>query len=45
MKRVLLILALVVAGSMCRAQISSDVLGSHNLSLSGTSPVKGSLDP
>ena len=27
------------------AQVSSDVLGSHNLSLSGTSPTKGKLDP
>ncbi|HKV77731.1 MAG TPA: cytochrome c3 family protein, partial [Candidatus Sulfotelmatobacter sp.] len=45
MKRFFLILSLMVLGSLCRAQISSDVLGSHNLSLSGTSPVKGSLDP
>jgi len=28
-----------------QAQTSSDVLGSHNLSLSGTSPIKGRLDP
>ncbi len=28
-----------------QAQVSGDVLGSHNLSLSGTGPVKGRLDP
>ena len=28
-----------------QAQIAGDALGSHNLSLSGTSPVKGGLDP
>jgi len=27
------------------AQVSGDVLGSHNLSLAGNSPVKGALDP
>ena len=45
MKRVVLIFALLLLGSMCRAQVSADVLGSHNLSFSGTSPVKGGLDP
>jgi len=45
MKRFLLIFALLMLGSMCYAQISADVLGSHNLSFSGTSPVKGGLDP
>jgi predicted CXXCH cytochrome family protein len=46
MKRFFLFLfALLAVGVMCEAQISGDVLGSHNLSLSGTSPVKGGLDP
>ena len=45
MKRFLLIFGALVLGSMCQAQISGDVLGSHNLSFSGTSPVKGGLDP
>ena len=42
-------LALLVVGIFCatftHAQVSGDVLGSHNLSLSGTSPIKGGLDP
>jgi len=37
-----LMLAMVCTGE---AQVTGDVLGSHNLSLSGTSPVKGALDP
>lgn len=39
--------ALLWLGSVCvvQSQTSGDVLGSHNLSLSGTSPVKGRLDP
>jgi len=45
MKRFFLIFAFLMLGSMCYAQISADVLGSHNLSFSGTSPVKGGLDP
>jgi hypothetical protein len=47
MKRMLFASALVLLGMMCRtqAQVSGDVLGSHNLSLSGTSPIKGRLDP
>jgi len=47
MKRWLPILGLLVLAMVCvgRAQVSGDVLGSHNLSLSGSSPVKGALDP
>jgi len=45
MKRFILSFALLALGLTSQAQISSDVLGSHNLSLSGTSPVKGALDP
>ncbi|HTT20981.1 MAG TPA: cytochrome c3 family protein [Candidatus Sulfotelmatobacter sp.] len=41
----LLIFALCGLGMICQAQVSGDVLGSHNLSLSGTSPLKGGLDP
>jgi len=41
--------AMLALGLMCavnaHAQVSGDVLGSHNLSLSGTSPIKGGLDP
>ena len=37
-------LALLLA-TISQAQISGDVLGSHNLSLGGTSPIKGALDP
>jgi len=44
-----LLLALALSGALLapwsRAQVSGDVLGSHNLSLSGTSPIKGKLDP
>jgi predicted CXXCH cytochrome family protein len=36
---------LCVLAVTAKAQVSGDVLGSHNLSLSGTSPVKGALDP
>ena len=45
MKRVLRILVFLAMGMVCQAQITGDVLGSHNLALSGTSPVKGGLDP
>jgi predicted CXXCH cytochrome family protein len=45
MKRPLLIVMLCVLAATVKAQVSGDVLGSHNLSLSGTSPVKGALDP
>lgn len=45
MKRPLLIVMLCVLAVTAKAQVSGDVLGSHNLSLSGTSPVKGALDP
>ena len=46
MKRFLLLTwALFWLAIIGDAQISGDVLGSHNLSLSGTSPVKGALDP
>ncbi|HUO13546.1 MAG TPA: cytochrome c3 family protein [Verrucomicrobiae bacterium] len=46
MKRLVLIpiLMLLVAGA-AGAQVSGDVLGAHNLSLSGTAPIKGRLDP
>ena len=44
MKRFLLIF-LFALGLVSQAQISGDVLGSHNLSLSGSSPIKGALDP
>jgi len=44
MKQLSLMLV-ILAGTLCRAQVTGDVLGSHNLSLSGTSPVKGALDP
>ena len=40
----LLLIAILPVGMVCVAQISGDVLGSHNLSLNGTSPVKGGLD-
>src|SRR5579859_5051621 len=40
----LLMLGLIFVAS-AGAQVSGDVLGSHNLSLSGTSPIKGGLDP
>jgi predicted CXXCH cytochrome family protein len=45
MKRLLLALLLLVPGMRARAQTSADVLGAHNLSASGTSPIKGNLDP
>lgn len=45
MKRTLLMQVFLMLGLLCRAQVSGDVLGSHNLSLSGTSPVRGALDP
>lgn len=50
MKKHLLVLAFTMLGMVCQtkigqAQVSGDVLGSHNLSLSGTSPIKGRLDP
>jgi len=45
MKRLLLACALFALRIICQAQVSGDVLGSHNLSLSGTSPIKGGLDP
>ena len=49
MKRWLIsMLAMAVIGcGWCRGQSpnSGDVLGSHNLSLSGTSPIKGGMDP
>ncbi len=45
MKKFLLASALLSLGTMLQAQVAGDVLGSHNLSLSGTSPVKGRLDP
>ena len=47
MRRILLVLSslLAIPGIAAYAQVSGDVLGSHNLSLSGTSPIKGSLDP
>jgi predicted CXXCH cytochrome family protein len=45
MKRFFLMAVLLGLATTCQAQISGDVLGSHNLSLSGTPPVKGALDP
>jgi len=48
MKRLLTVcaaLVLVVTQRELRAQVSGDVLGSHNMSLSGASPIKGGLDP
>src|SRR5579859_4240851 len=50
MKKLTLVLAFTVVLMICQAkvgqaQVSGDVLGSHNLSLSGTSPIKGRLDP
>ena len=46
MRRLLLASMLLMFGmSGARAQTSGDVLGAHNLSASGTGPVKGNLDP
>jgi hypothetical protein len=50
MKRLLSVCAIIGLIAIChteagQAQASGDVLGSHNMSLSGTSPVKGGLDP
>ncbi len=45
MRRSWLACAFVLIALACRAQISGDVLGSHNLSLGGSSPIKGGLDP
>ncbi len=48
MKRVLAVILLLSGGMYTPrglAQVSGDVLGSHNMSLSGTGPVKGALDP
>lgn len=41
----LVLLAVSCAVGVSQAQVSGDVLGSHNLSLNGTSPIKGGLDP
>lgn len=47
MRKLLLACALLwlAASGIGHAQVSGDVLGSHNLSFSGTSPIKGGLDP
>jgi len=45
MRRLLLIGTLLVSGLLAQAQVTSDVLGAHNLSASGSSPIKGGLDP
>jgi len=46
MRRLLLICAILALGLTAQAQqTSADVLGAHNLSASGTGPVKGGLDP
>jgi len=50
MKKLLLTSVLTLLGIMGQtkispAQVSGDVLGAHNLSPSGTSPIKGRLDP
>ncbi len=42
---VLLLLGLIAHPASGQTQPAGDVLGSHNLSLSGTSPIKGRLDP
>src|SRR5246127_2185332 len=46
MKKLILALSITLLLAIASyAQISGDVLGAHNLSLSGNSPVKGALDP
>jgi predicted CXXCH cytochrome family protein len=45
MRKLLLICAVLTLGLTAQAQNSADVLGAHNLSASGTGPVKGALDP
>lgn len=45
MKRFFLSVVVLAFSVVCDGQISGDVLGSHNLSLSGSSPIKGALDP
>jgi predicted CXXCH cytochrome family protein len=50
MKKLLLVLGVTMLGmivqtTITQAQVSGDVLGSHNLSMSGASPIKGRLDP
>ncbi len=47
MKRIVLIsmLLTLAAGAYAQTPLTGDVLGSHNLSASGTGPVKGSMDP
>jgi predicted CXXCH cytochrome family protein len=45
MRKLALLLAVVTMALAAHAQISGDVLGSHNLSLSGSGPVKGAMDP
>ncbi|HTR27527.1 MAG TPA: cytochrome c3 family protein [Terriglobales bacterium] len=44
MRRLLLASLLLIFGASVQAQ-TGDVLGAHNLSASGTGPVKGGLDP
>jgi hypothetical protein len=39
------LLGFLLGSSTVRAQTGGDVLGNHNLSVSGTGPVKGGLDP
>ncbi len=45
MKRLLLVCAALALSLTSWAQNGGDVLGAHNLSASGTGPVKGGLDP
>jgi predicted CXXCH cytochrome family protein len=46
MKRLAFILLLLLVGIAAQAQVTGgDVLGAHNLSASGTGPVKGQMDP
>lgn len=47
MKKILLALLLITIGTgLASGQVSGgDVLGAHNLSVSGTGPIKGNLDP
>lgn len=45
MRRLLLASILMLLGTSGAQAQTGDVLGSHNLSVSGTSPIKGNLDP
>ncbi len=46
MKKILLAsMLLMLRVSAAQVQMNGDVLGNHNLSMSGTAPIKGNLDP